>query len=56
MHFHTFSVAAYTLELQAWGVVITSKAPAVGAVVPFAGINEDQANSAQHLVDGYHTV
>ena len=33
---HTFSIVAYCLEEEAWGVAVASKFPAVGAVVPWA--------------------
>lgn len=32
----TFSIAAYDPDIQAWGVAVASKFPAVGAVVPWA--------------------
>ena len=32
----TFSIVAYDPALQAWGIAVASKFPAVGAVVPWA--------------------
>ena len=36
MHIHTFSIVAHDAAEAAWGVAVSSKFPAVGAVVPWA--------------------
>lgn len=36
MHIHTFSIVAHDAAEEAWGVAVSSKFPAVGAVVPWA--------------------
>ena len=36
MHIHTFSIVAHDAAEMAWGVAVSSKFPAVGAVVPWA--------------------
>ena len=36
MHIHTFSIVAHSPDEDAWGVAVSSKFPAVGAVVPWA--------------------
>ncbi len=32
----TFSIVAYDIKDEAWGVAVASKFPAVGAIVPWA--------------------
>ncbi len=36
MNIHTFSIVAYDANENAWGIAVSSKFPAVGAVVPYA--------------------
>jgi len=36
MNINTFSIVAYSADENAWGIAVSSKFPAVGAVVPYA--------------------
>lgn len=52
----TFSIAAYDPEIQAWGVAVASKFPAVGAVVPWVSAGKGAIATQSYANTSYGPV